>query len=146
MAPSNEMQKTELVPRDNPFVLLNVFNDLKPTVVIGASEKPERFSNKAVRLLKAHLHPVYPIGPREGYIDGIAILTGQPPLENIHTVSLYLAPQNQTGYYDYILGLSPRRVIFNPGTENSGFANQCTESGIEVCEACTLVMLNNGSY
>jgi len=114
----------------------------KKTIVIGASPKPERFSYKAVRLLNHNGHPVIAQGVREGKIDDIEIIKGKPKIEDVHTVSMYIGPARQPEYYDYILGLNPKRIIFNPGTENDEFIQMAKEKGIETVENCTLVMLN----
>ena len=114
----------------------------KKTLVMGASLKPERYSNRAVRLLRRFGHPTEAFGLREGTIDDVKIHTRLTPFEDIHTVTLYLGPQNQSGYTDYIKSLKPQRVIFNPGTENPAFADELRQQGTEVVENCTLVMLN----
>ncbi|MBN2616287.1 MAG: CoA-binding protein [Bacteroidales bacterium] len=118
----------------------------KTTLVIGASEKPERFSNKAIRKLVSYGHPVEAIGLRNGDVSGISIQTGFPHLENIHTVTMYVGPARQLQYYSYLLGLNPKRIIFNPGTENSEFMQKAEKQGIEVVPDCTLVMLDSGSF
>lgn len=116
------------------------------TVVIGASENTDRYSNRAVRSLVQHNEPVVAIGLREGKIGEVEILAGFPVLEDVETVTLYVGPQNQPAWYNYILSLKPKRIIFNPGTENPEFEKLCTEAGIETVEACTLVMLSVGTY
>lgn len=116
------------------------------TVVIGASENTDRYSNRAVRSLVQHNEPVVAVGLREGKIGDIEILTGCPKLEDVETVTLYVGPQNQSSWYDYILSLKPKRVIFNPGTENPELEKLCADAGIETVEACTLVMLSVGTY
>lgn len=116
------------------------------TLVLGASPKPDRVSNQAVhRLLRAGHEPV-PVGVREGEIAGIPILTGTPDVPEVDTLTLYLNPQRQEPLYDYMLSLRPRRIIFNPGTENPALAKLAHEHGIEVEVACTLVMLSLGQY
>lgn len=120
--------------------------DMEKTLVIGASEKPDRYSNRAVELLKHKGKEVIALGNKKGTISGTEILTGFPELKDIHTVSLYLNPLNQKKYYDYITGLNPKRVIFNPGTENPEFYQKLQAKGIAFEEACTLVLLNTGSY
>lgn len=119
---------------------------MKKTLVIGASEKPERYSNKAIRALLQHGHPVVALAPREGQVEGVVFETHRRPFEGIDTVTLYVGPDIQTGYVDYILSLKPRRVIFNPGTENAAFEETLRASGIEAEEACTLVLLSIGQY
>lgn len=116
------------------------------TVVIGASENPERYSYKAVRSLHKHGKEVVGVGLKAGEIDGIKILDGKPAISDVDTVTLYVGPANQPAWYDYILSLKPKRIIFNPGTENPEFEKRAKENGIEVVEACTLVMLSIGNY
>lgn len=87
-----------------------------------------------------------PVGIRQGEIDGIDIKIGQPAEEEVDTVTLYLNAKRQKEYYDYILELNPRRIIFNPGTENAELMNLARERGIEPVIACTLVMLSTGEY
>lgn len=118
----------------------------KPTVVIGASPKPDRYSYKAVRSLQNYGHTVYGLGITEGVINGLKISLDQPVLENIDTVTLYVSPKNQYPWIDYILSLNPKRIIFNPGTENPDFEQEARSKGIECLQACTLVMLSIGVY
>ncbi|MBI3502872.1 MAG: CoA-binding protein [Bacteroidetes bacterium] len=119
---------------------------MKKTVVIGASENHERFSNRAVRMLHYNHIPVVAIGLKEGEIMGIKIQTGFPKIENVDTITLYVGAKNQPHYYDYILSLKPERIIFNPGTENPELEEKARKAGIEVLEACTLTMLSVGTY
>ena len=116
------------------------------TVVIGASPNPSRYSYKAVQLLKHHGHEVIAIGIREGMIEDQRILTGKPTIEQVHTVTLYIGIEKQNDYYDYIFSLHPKRIIFNPGTENDEFAKRAESMGIETRTDCTLVMLNSGRF
>ena len=116
------------------------------TLVLGASADETRYANMAVRKLKAYKHEVVAVGKKEGIIDGIQILTNQPKIENIHTLTLYLNPINQKTYYEYILRLNPKRIIFNPGTENLELEKMAQKKNIEVIEACTLVMLSTGIF
>lgn len=118
----------------------------KKTIVIGASPNPERFSNKAVRLLSINGHPVIAQGIRAGKIGDIEIIKGKPIIDDIHTVTMYIGPARQEEYYEYILSLNPERIIFNPGTENSEFSQLAEKKGIETVENCTLVMLNTGIF
>ncbi|MDX1941030.1 MAG: CoA-binding protein [Saprospiraceae bacterium] len=119
---------------------------MKKTLVLGASPNPARYSYAAVRQLTRFGHEVIAIGNREGTIEGISILKGQPSLGNVDTVTLYLNAENQKQYYDYILNLQPKRIIFNPGAENLELARLAREKGIEILPACTLVMLSVGNY
>ncbi|MCW3463197.1 CoA-binding protein [Chitinophaga nivalis] len=125
---------------------MDTINDKKLTVVLGASPNPERYSNMAVNRLKAKGHPVVAIGNRAAAIDDTPIITEHPALENVDTVTLYLNPLLQEAYYDYILQLQPKRIIFNPGTENEELANIAREHHIEPLEACTLVLLTTGQF
>ena len=118
----------------------------KSTLVIGASLKESRYSNLCVRTLVSAHFPVTAIGLREGSIDETLVQSGFPELNNIHTVTLYLGPENQVSWYDYILKLNPERVVFNPGTENEEFQDVLTNAGIEVIEGCTIVMVKSGTY
>ncbi|MCC6372485.1 MAG: CoA-binding protein [Bacteroidia bacterium] len=118
----------------------------KATAIIGASSNPERYSYMATTRLKSKGHPVFPVGIKEGKIDQETILTDKPQLNDIHTVTMYIGPQNQPEWMDYILGLKPQRIIFNPGTENPEFYKKAGDQGIECIEACTLVMLGIGNY
>lgn len=118
----------------------------KKTLVLGASENPARYSNMAIRRLLRHGHPVVAVGNRIGNVDGVTIQTGQPQQDGVDTVTLYMNPTNQQPLYDYILGLKPKRIIFNPGTENLALQHLAEEQGIETDMACTLVMLSIGQY
>jgi len=119
---------------------------MKKTLVIGASEDTSRYAYLAINMLQEYGYDVVPLGKQTGSINGTQILTGTPELTDIDTVTLYINPKRQAPLYDYISGLKPKRVIFNPGTENREFENQLKEKGIEVLEACTLVMLRSHQY
>jgi len=116
------------------------------TLVLGASPNISRFSNKAVILLDSYGHEVIPVGIRKGNINGIDIIKGKPEINDINTVTLYVGPEKQKDYYDYILSLNPKRIIFNPGTENNDFIDLANKNNIETIENCTLVMLNSNKY
>lgn len=118
----------------------------KKTLVLGASENPARYSNLALKKLVAHNHEVIAIGRKNGKVNGIEISTDQKNIDGVDTVTLYLNPQNQKPYYDYILSLNPKRIIFNPGTENDELESLAAKMGIKTQEACTLVMLSTGQY
>lgn len=121
--------------------------DKKTTVVLGASDDPGRYSYLAVNRLRNYDHPVIAIGKKTGRVADVDIQKGpQPPQEGVDTVTLYLNPLHQKMYYDYILSLKPKRIIFNPGTENDELAVLANEQGIKTLEACTLVMLSTGQY
>ena len=118
----------------------------KPTVVIGASPNADRYSYKATISLKNHNHTLYPIGIKKGSINGLTIINDKPLIKNIDTVTLYIGPDNQPQWYDYILNLNPKRIIFNPGTENPELIKLANDKGIETEIACTLVLLNINQY
>jgi len=119
---------------------------LKKTLVLGASPNPMRFSYKMVRSLIRHHTGVIPVGFRPGEIDGVSIEIGKPLHSGVHTILLYLGPDRQQAFYDYIFELAPRRLIFNPGTYNPELAVLAREQGIEVIIDCSLVMLSKGIY
>ena len=119
---------------------------MKKTLVLGASLNPLRFSNKMVKSLIRHKFDVVAVGFREGEIGGINILTGQPEVKNVHTVSLYIGTKRLPEYYDYILSLKPKRIIFNPGTINEEFMLLAKQNKIEIVTDCALVMVSSGKY
>lgn len=119
---------------------------MKKTLVLGASPNPIRFSYKAVKSLVRHGYDVVPIGIREGDIMWQDIIIGKPILNDIHTITIYLNPEKQKEYYDYIFKLNPKRIIFNPGSENQELIQLAMKENIEVSIACTLVMLNTNNY
>jgi len=116
------------------------------TIVLGASPNPSRYSNKAVIQLDQKGHEVFPLGIREGAIGDIDIILDTPEISYVHTITLYLGAQHQKAYYDYILGLKPRRIIFNPGAENEELAVMARQQGIKAENACTLVLLSTDQY
>lgn len=118
----------------------------KKTLVLGASLKPNRYSNYAIQRLVANNVAVVAFGLRAGEVAGIKIDTALLPYQNIDTVTLYLNPKRQQAYYDYVVSLKPKRVIFNPGTENQEFYTILKENNIEFEAACTLVLLSTNQY
>ena len=118
----------------------------KKVVVLGATTNPDRYAFIAANMLTEYGHDMIPIGIKKGQVAGKEILTGQPALEDVDTVTLYLGPQNQVDIASYVAGLKPRRVIFNPGTENPEFEEYLNKKGIETIEACTLVMLRTKQF
>jgi len=119
---------------------------MKRTLVIGASEKPERYSYKAIKALRQHGHEVVALAPRPGKVADVEFDTDAVDFQEIDTVTLYVGPQNQDGYMDYVEKLQPKRVIFNPGTENQSFVERLEKAGIQSEIACTLVLLSIGQY
>lgn len=118
----------------------------KKTLVIGASENQERYSNKAIQLLRENKVPVVAIGRRTGHVADVDFSPEKKDFAGIDTVTLYLNPQNQKEYYDYILALHPRRIIFNPGAENPELEKLAADNNILPQEACTLVLLHTGQF
>ena len=118
----------------------------KKTMVLGASANPARYSYLAIKKLTAHQHPVVAIGKKNGKVGEVNIGTDHLPVSDVDTITLYLNPVNQQQYYDYILNLKPKRIIFNPGTENEYLIKRAKENDIETVVGCTLVMLSIGNY
>lgn len=116
------------------------------TLVLGASENPERYSNKAIKSLLRHHQAVVAIGAKKGTVESVNIISDQYDFPDIDTVTIYLSQANQLGYYNYILSLKPRRIIFNPGAENPELELLAAKNGIETMEACTLVLLSTGQF
>lgn len=119
---------------------------VKNTLVFGASLKPERYSNRAIHMLLEDGHPVRAIGARRGAVAGVEIMTGHPPLDDIHTITIYMGEARQKEHEEYLLSLKPSRIIFNPGAENRPFMQRAKAEGIETLEACTLVMIRIAQY
>ncbi len=118
----------------------------KKTLVIGASENPARYSFKAIHKLVAHGHETKALSLRKGSTGGVNFNTDQKLFKDIDSVTLYVSAKNQEQYKTYLSELKPKRIIFNPGTENPAFYPVLKKQGIEVTEACTLVMLTVGNY
>ncbi len=118
----------------------------KKTLVLGASDNPARYSYLAMKRLAAHQHPVVAVGRKTTKVGDITIHKDHIAEGGIDTVTLYLNPRNQVEYYDYILSLNPKRIIFNPGTENDDLIKKARENNIEPFIGCTLVMLSTGQY
>lgn len=118
----------------------------KKTLVLGASTKPARYSFMAIEKLVEKGHSVLAIGQNAGEVAGVKIQTKAIPLKNIDTVTLYLNPARQRDYYNYIVEAKPKRVIFNPGTENPEFYQLLKLNNIKVEVACTLILLSTNQY
>jgi hypothetical protein len=118
----------------------------KKTLVLGASDNPGRYSYLAINRLRGKGHPVVAIGQRQTAAGDVTIETEKKPFEGVDTVTLYLNSTRQKEYYDYILSLQPKRIIFNPGAENDELFALARANGIQAMEACTLVLLSTGSY
>jgi predicted CoA-binding protein len=118
----------------------------KKTLVLGASDNPERYSFLAVSRLRDKGHPVLAIGRRKTRVADVDVETEKTPIEGVDTVSLYLRAAHQKEYYDYILSLHPKRILFNPGAENEELYELAKAAGIQPMEACTLVLLSTGQF
>jgi predicted CoA-binding protein len=118
----------------------------KKTLVLGASDNPSRYSYLALHRLRNLGHPVVAIGKRTGMVGDVPIEREKKEWDNVHTVTLYLNPTHQKQYYDYIVSLKPKRIIFNPGAENDELFAIAKKNGISPIEACTLVLLSTNQY
>lgn len=114
----------------------------KKTLVVGGSSNPTRYSNMAIHRLVENNHDVVSIGRKEAVVNDVKILTGKPEFNDVHTITMYIGPNNQDEFIDYLIELKPKRIIFNPGTENFEFEKIAESKGIEVINNCTLVMLS----
>ncbi len=116
------------------------------TLIIGASTKPERYSYQAIERLVEKQHEVTALGLKSGQVQDVFIHTEKKVWQAIDTVSLYVGPAHQHAYIEYVLSLNPRRVLFNPGTENPAFEERLKKAGILAERACTLVLLATNQY
>jgi predicted CoA-binding protein len=121
-------------------------SDKKKTLVLGASANPARYSFLAIQRLRKYGHPVKAIGLKKAVVEDVPIETEPAKTDDIDTVTMYLRASNQQQYYDYILSLQPKRIIFNPGAENDELVKLANDKGIQTLEACTLVMLGTDQY
>lgn len=123
-------------------------NKSKLTLVVGATDNVERYAYRAAEMLQNKGVDFIPIGIKKGKVLGKEILDLRqvPDLKEIHTITLYLGPQNQSEWIEYLIGLKPVRILFNPGTENPEFFQKATETGIDAQNVCTLVMLTTGQF
>jgi hypothetical protein len=118
----------------------------KKTLVFGASTNPSRYSYLAIHRLVNVGHEVVAFGLRNGNVAGVEIDTKLESYNEIDTITLYMNPQRQKEYYDYLISLYPKRIIFNPGTENPEFYKLLRERNIDFEQACTLVLLSVNQY
>lgn len=119
---------------------------MKKTLILGASTNPARYSYLVANKLVRKGYPIVNVGRKTGEVAGVAIELPERIHDDIDTITVYIGPQNQEPYVDYIEKTKPKRVIFNPGAENAALAERLRKQGIETIEACTLVMLNTGQY
>lgn len=121
---------------------------MKKTAIIGATTDRSRYAYLAASMLTSYNHEIVPIGIKRGEVFGTEILDiyDKPPIKNVDTITLYIGPQRQPEWYEYLLSLKPKRIIFNPGTENDEFEQMAEQQGIEVVHGCTLVMLRSHQY
>lgn len=119
---------------------------MKKTLIIGATNNPSRYAYLAANKLVKYGHPIINIGIKQGEVAGVPIVKAETIYPDVDTITLYIGPQNQPLYYDYILKIHPKRLIFNPGTENEELKNIAEENDIQALEACTLVLLSTKQY
>ena len=120
----------------------------KKTVIVGASPNEGRYAYMAAKMLTEYGHDIVPLGIKKGTVLGkdIQDMRTRPAIDQVDTITMYIGPQHQPEWYDYLLSLKPRRIIFNPGAENEEFEKLAEEKGVEVLEACTLVMLRSRQF
>lgn len=120
----------------------------KKTVIVGATDNPGRYAYLAATMLTEYDHEIVPLNIRKGTVVGKEILDirQKPAINDVDTVTLYIGPHRQPEWYDYLLSLKPKRIIFNPGTENPEFEKLAEANGIEALEACTLVLLRSRQF
>ena len=118
----------------------------KKTLVLGASDNPSRYSYLAINRLRKYGHPVVAIGKKRVKVDDVDVDNEPLPFKDVDTVTLYLNPEHQEEYLDYIISLHPKRIIFNPGAENEKLTELAKKNGIRPMDACTLVLLSTGQY
>ena len=121
-------------------------NEKKKTLVLGASDNPARYSYLAIHRLRNHGHPVVAVGRRNTMVADVTVDKEKKSFDKVDTVTLYLNANHQKEYYEYILSLKPKRIIFNPGAENDELTSLAKKNDIQPVEACTLVMLSTGQY
>lgn len=121
---------------------------MKKTLIVGATSNPARYAHIAAKMLTDYGHEIVPIGIKNETVLGKQILNlhEKPPVAGIDTITLYVGTQNQSEWYDYLLSLKPKRIIFNPGTENDTFEKMAEAQNVEVVQGCTLVMLRSNQY
>jgi hypothetical protein len=121
---------------------------MKKTVIVGATPNPSRYAYLAAERLTEYNHEIVLLSIKTGEVLGKSILNirEKPPVDKVDTITLYIGPRHQPEWYEYLLSLKPKRIIFNPGTENPEFEKTAEKAGIEVVEGCTLVMLRSGQY
>jgi predicted CoA-binding protein len=120
----------------------------KKTVIVGATPNPSRYAYLAANMLKEYDHEIVPMGIKKGEVAGTEILNirEKPSVSDVDTVTLYIGPRHQPEWYEYILSLKPKRIIFNPGTENDEFEKLAEDKGIEAMQACTMVLLRSHQF
>lgn len=132
----------------NGIVFLEVEMSDQKTLIVGATTNPTRYAYTAASMFDERGLDFLPIGIKTGEVFGREILDlrAKPALEGIHTITLYIGPENQSEWIDYLISLKPKRIIFNPGTENPIFSKKAREAGIQTLEACNLVLLSTNQF
>ena len=121
---------------------------MKKTVIIGSNRSPWKYPQQAASMLQDNKVDFVPVGVVNGAVLGKEILNiyDNPSVDDVHTITLYINPSKQKQWFDYMLSLEPKRIIFNPGTENQEFKTLAESKGVECLYACTLVMLSIGNF
>ena len=119
---------------------------MKKTLILGATDNPQRYAYLAAERLQRHGHEFIPVGMKKGEVLGKSILNDKPAVSDVDTITMYVGTRNQADLYEYILSLKPKRVIFNPGTENEKLEELLIQNKIEPVIGCTLVMLSAGTF
>jgi predicted CoA-binding protein len=120
----------------------------KKTVIVGSNSNPSRYAYLAAERLNQYGYEFVPLGIRKGKVidNEVVDIRTRPEIKDVDTITMYIGPQRQPEWYEYLLSLKPKRIIFNPGTENPEFEQMAESRGIETIEGCTLVMLRSGQY
>lgn len=121
---------------------------MKKTVIIGATTNPSRYAFIAAEMFAKNNIPFEPVGIKKGMVFGKEILdiNTKPIIEDVDTITLYIGSRHQPEWYDYLISLKPKRIIFNPGTENSELIRLAKDNDIETTIACTLVLISSNQY
>jgi len=135
-------------PRQAPKLTTNPRPDAPIVVVLGASTNPERYSFQAVQRLAARGYRVIPVHPKYSEVAGVPVTASLSAIQSrpVDTITVYVRPEISSGLADVFFSTTPRRVIFNPGSENPELANRLRQTGIQVEISCTLVLLATGQF
>lgn len=122
-------------------------DEKRNVAILGASPNPDRYSNQALQLLGRYDYRPIPVNPAFPEIEGLTCFPNLAAIgEPLHSITIYLNPTRSSPLIDEIVAANPQRIIMNPGAENEALAEAASSAGIEVVEACTLVMLKTGLF